>query len=100
MTITINNKEVTLKKSFRSYIIYESATVKPFAPNTLTDSILFFYCVVISSNSELDVTFDDFLTWLDENNTALAEFTEWLIKQSEIESKQTKKKTVRTNKKA
>lgn len=100
MTITINNKEVTLKKSFRSYIIYESATGKPFAPNTLTDSILFFYCVVISSNSELDVTFDDFLTWLDENNTALAEFTEWLIKQSEIESKQTKKKTVRTNKKA
>lgn len=100
MTITINNKEVTLKKSFRSYIIYESATGKPFAPNTLTDSILFFYCVVISSNSELDVTFDDFLTWLDEHNTALAEFTEWLIKQSEIESKQTKKKTVRTNKKA
>lgn len=100
MTITINNKEVTLKKTFRSYIIFESATGKAFAPHTITDSILYMYCVIISSDESLELTFEDFLEWLDNNETALQEFTDWLIKQSEIEGGITKKKrTLKTTKK-
>ena len=93
MVIKIKEKKVTLKKTFRSYIIFESATGKAFAPNTLTDSILYMYCVVISSEPNLELTFDEFLEWLDSNEKALSEFTEWLIKQSEIDSNLTKKKT-------
>lgn len=100
MNITINEKEVTLKKTFRSVIAYEQAMKKPFNPNTLSETIMYFYCTVIASDSELEVTFDDFLNWLDDNPTAIKDFTEWLIKQSEIENKLTKKKSVRTSKKA
>lgn len=100
MEITINNKKVTLKKTFRSVIAYEQATKKTFNPTTVSETIMFFYCVVIASDSELEITFDDFINWLDENETAIKEFTEWLVKVNEIESTTTKKKTVRTNRKA
>lgn len=100
MQITINEKKIQLKKTFRSLIAYESATGKAFNPTTVTESIMYFYCVVISSDSELELTFDTFMDWLDDNPMALQEFTEWLIEQNSIESKLTKKKTVRANKKA
>ena len=100
MEITINNKKVTLKKTFRSVIAYEQATKKTFNPTTVSETIMFFYCVVIASDAELEITFDDFINWLDENETAIKEFTEWLVKVNEIESTTTKKKTVRTNRKA
>lgn len=92
MEITINNKTITLKRTFRSYIIYESATGKPFAPKSLTDSITFFYCTVIASDQELEITFDEFLDWLDDNETALQEFTDWLVRQNEIDASMSSKK--------
>lgn len=98
MVITIKDKTITLKRTFRSLIAYESATGKAFNPKTVTESIMYFYCVIIASDMELELTYDEFMDWLDENPTALQEFTQWLIEQSEIESKLTKKKTVRTKK--
>ena len=98
MEITINNETIKLKKSFRSVIAYESAMKKPFNPTTITETIMFFYCVVIASNTTIEVTYDDFLDWLDEHREALQEFTQWLVKQSEIENTTAKKKSVRTKK--
>lgn len=93
MEITINEKKITLKKTFRSLIAYESATGKAFNPKTVTDSIMYFYCVIISSALDLDLSFDNYLDWLDENPDTLKEFTEWLVMQNEIDSKLTKKKS-------
>lgn len=98
MEITIKNKTITLKRTFRSLIAYESATGKAFNPKTVTESIMYFYCVIIASDMELELTYDEFMDWLDDNPTALQDFTQWLIEQTEIESKLTKKKTVRTKK--
>jgi hypothetical protein len=95
MEIQVNDRKITLKKTFRSYIIFESATGKPFAPKTLTDTIMYFYCVVIASDSEIELSFDEFVDWLDNAPTALQEFTEWLIRQSEVDSATSKKKSVR-----
>ena len=100
MTITINNKEVTLKKTFRSVIAYELAMKKPFNPTTLSETIMYFYCVIISSDTELEITYDDFITWLDNNETSLKNFTEWVIKVNQIEDTTAKKKSVRTTKKS
>ena len=100
MTITINNKEVTLKKTFRSVIAYEQAMKKPFNPTTLSETIMYFYCVIISSDTELEITYDDFITWLDNNETSLKNFTEWVIKVNQIEDTTAKKKSVRTTKKS
>lgn len=100
MEISIKDKTIKLKRTFRSLIAYESATGKAFNPITITESIMYFYCVIIASDTTLEITYDEFMDWLDDNPTALQDFTEWLVKQSEIESKLTKKKTVRMQKKS
>lgn len=95
MEVTINEKTIKLKKTFRSLIAYESATGKAFNPTTITESIMYFYCVIIASDMELELTYDEFMDWLDDNPTALQDFTQWLIEQSEIENKLTKKKSTK-----
>lgn len=99
MEIIINNKSINLKRTFRSLIAYEQAMGKAFNPTTITESIMYFYCVIIASDTTLELTYDDFINWLDDNPTALQKFTDWLVKQSEIEGKLTKKKTVKTTRK-
>lgn len=98
MEITIKEKTFNLKKTFRSLIAYEQAMGKAFAPSTVTEYLMYFYCVIIASNSDLELTYDDFIDWVDNNPTVFKEFSDWLIEQSEIESKLTKKKSVRTTK--
>ena len=100
MNITINDKEIKLKKTFRSVIAYEQAMKQTFNPVTISEIIMYFYCVIIASDTELEITYDDFLTWLDDNPNSLSEFTQWLKMMNEIESTTAKKKTVRTKKKA
>lgn len=95
MEIKINDKTIQLKKSFRSLIAYESATGKPFSPKTVTDSIMYFYCVIISSDSDLELSFDTFMDWLDDNPMALQEFTEWIVEQNKVDSTLTKKKSTK-----
>lgn len=98
MEISINNRTIKLKKTFRSVIAYEQALKKPFNPTTISETIMYFYCVVIASDTELEITYDEFINWLDEHETTIKEFTEWLVKVNEIESTTAKKKTNRTKK--
>lgn len=100
MEITINDKTINLKKTFRSVIAYEQATNKPFNPITISEIIMYFYCVVIASDTTVEITYDDFITWLDDNPNTIKDFSEWLVKVNEIESTTAKKKTNRANKKA
>ena len=95
MDITINEKTVTLKKTFRSVIAYEQAMGKSFNPQTLTETIMYFYCTVIASDQSVEITFDEFLAYLDDNPTAIKDFTDWLVKLTEIESKLAKKKSTK-----
>lgn len=93
MTISISQRDIELKKTFRSLIIYESAMGKAFNPTTVTETIMYFYCVVIASDPTLEITFDDFMDWLDDKPTALQEFTEWLLRVAEQEQSTQQKKT-------
>ena len=68
---------------------------KTFNPTTITESIMYFYCVIISSDSDIELSFDNFMDWLDNNPNSLKEFTQWLIEQNEIENKLTKKKSTK-----
>ena len=100
MKITINNHEVELKKTFRSYVIYESITDKIFNPKTMSDIITYFYCVVLASDRNLELTFDEFIDWLDENDNALNDFEQWLTEISKVDSQfQSKKKEKKTKEK-
>lgn len=105
MKVTIKDKEITLKSSFRALIAYEQITNHAFNPSTITDMILYFYCIIISSK-EFDnepITFDDFIEYLDEHQDLLNTFTTWLTessKQNQIfEGKEEKKTAVKKTKK-
>ena len=79
MTITIRQKQVELRYSMRSLFMYENITGQSFNPKTLQDFCTFFYCVVCSSNKDLDLTFDDFIDEvIDPNPQVMNEFAEWL----------------------
>ena len=81
MTIQIQDKEVTLKYTFRSLLIYESIQHKSFNPESLTDLMVYIYSTILASDKSLDLDFDYFLEWMDENPSVLTEFSEWLQKQ-------------------
>ena len=78
MKLTIKDKEIELKYSIRSLIMFENMAEKSFAPETLTDIITFMYCVVVSSSKDYSLTFDDFIDFLDENPDVIKDFGDWL----------------------
>lgn len=102
MEITINEKNITLKNTMRSYIIFESITNKTFSPRTVTDLITYFYSVVLASDTDLQLQYDDFIDWLDNNPAVLNDFSEWINQINDINSQYnkqgTKKKTTKKTK--
>ena len=79
MKITINDKEITLKHTFRSFIIYENITKKSFEFKGLTEILIYFYSTIMASDKELDLSFDDFIEWLDDNPQSIQDFSKWLM---------------------
>lgn len=78
MTIKIREQEITLKYSMRALFQYENI-LGAFNPKSLSDFATFFYCVVCSSNKDLDLTFDEFIDEvIDPNPQLLNQFAEWL----------------------
>lgn len=78
MKIEINGKEITLKNTMRAFIVYESITNKSFSPHTITDLITYFYSVVLASDRDLQLQYEEFIDWLDENPSELNNFSEWV----------------------
>lgn len=78
MNININGKTVTLKYSFRAFMIYEKITGMSFSPKGVYEIIVYFYSTVLASDKSTDISFDDFMDYLDENPELLEGFSEWL----------------------
>ena len=81
MKVTIKEQEVELRYSLRSLFMYENITGASFNPKSLQDFCTFFYCVVCSSNKDLDLTFDEFVDEIiDPQPELMNQFAEWLSK--------------------
>lgn len=97
MKININNTEIVLKQSFRSHIIYEQITGETFQPKGMTEIITFLYCVIMASAPTLELDFDAFVDWLDNNPSTVGEFSEWMVecnrRQAAMSPKDDKKET-------
>lgn len=78
MKITIKGKDVTMRYSMRSMMIYENIMQQNFNPKGITEILTFFYCCVLASCKDINLTFDEFIDWIDENPEAIVEFNEWL----------------------
>ena len=69
MKITINDKEYTVKYTIRALFIFEQITGKPFGIKTLLDNYLFFYSMILASNPENPLDWDQFLDALDNDKS-------------------------------
>lgn len=86
MVVSIKEKTITLKNSMRAIMVYEQITGKPFSPITMTDLVIYFYSTLIASDITLEIAFDEFVEWLDENGDKFTEFTTWLTNINKIGS--------------
>ena len=82
--IKIGEKEYDLRYSLRSLFIFEQITKKAFKIETLLDNYIFFYSMLLASNKDNPIDWDDFIDALD-NDPAL------FGKMSEIVAAQQKK---------
>ena len=78
MTLTIKDKEIELKYSFKAMMIFENIKGESFNPKTVSDIIIFFYSTILGSDRNLSLEFDDFISWLDDNPEKMTEFSNWL----------------------
>lgn len=79
MKVTIKDKEIELKYTFRSLMIYEKIMGGTFNPKGLTEIMAYFYATIMASDKNCTISFDDFMDWVDENPAVVAEFSQWLV---------------------
>lgn len=79
MKVTIKDKEIELKYTFRSLMIYEKIMGGTFNPQGLTEIMAYFYSTIMASDKNCTISFDDFMDWVDNNPSAVAEFSQWLV---------------------
>ena len=103
MKLTLNEKEITLKQTFKAHLIYEQITGKTFTADGLTSIITFFYSTVMACDSTLSITFDEFIDNIDDNPERLRDFINFLTennkRQTELFPKEIKEATKKETKK-
>ena len=73
--ITINGKELKVKLSLRNHMVYER--IRGYAEMiTLEDKIVYIYATLLVHNESLEMTFDEFINALDEDQSILNQFAE------------------------
>lgn len=80
MKINLHEKDIELKNTMRSMIMYENITEKTFNPQSVTDIIIYMYCVVVASSQDYSITLDEFIEYIDNHQEVFEEFGEWLTK--------------------
>lgn len=82
----INNIDYKLKYTLRALFIYEQITGKVFKMETITDEYIFFYCILLANNPDMNLTFEELIEAIDEDMNIMLEFQSFLKK--EIEKQQ------------
>lgn len=78
-TLKIKEKEYNFKYSIRALFLFEQITHKSFELKNLLDQYLFFYCLLLSSNEDDFLTWDEFIDALDNDPSLFESLTELLM---------------------
>ena len=97
MKIKINDKEIELKQTIRSLLMFENIQGTSYAPKSLNDVLLYLYCVVVASSKDYSLDYDQFIDWVDENPADLEKIVQF-IQQTEQNQNDFKKKSQITKK--
>lgn len=82
-TITINGTEYQIKYTLRALFIFESITKKPFSIDNVTDNYIFLFSLILANNPDTELTWEDFITALDDNPNLFDEMSKIIEKQQE-----------------
>jgi hypothetical protein len=78
MKITIKDKEVELKYTIRSLVLFENIKNESFNLQTTMDVIVYFLCVLLASDKTLQLTLDELIDLIDDDPKLLEDFSTWL----------------------
>lgn len=84
MKVSIKDREIELRETIRAHIIYENLTGETFRIDKDDDKVItkyakFFYAIVLGSDKTLELSFDEFQDWIDDDINRLPEFIEWYM---------------------
>lgn len=104
--IKIGKKNYDIQFKLRAQLLYEQVFNKPLSLSTTIDILGYFWCLLESSNTNLDIEFltntdKDLLSIIDENPEVLNQFYEILRKDAEYKglvNKEEKKDTTEEDK--
>lgn len=74
MTITINNNEYKVKITLRAMLIFEQITKRPFNPSSMLDEYVYFYCILLANNPDMNMDFNKFMDALDDNPSIINQY--------------------------
>ena len=99
MTIKIKDKEYNLKYTIRALFLFERITKKPFAANNLEDQFIFFFCLILASNPETDLTFEEFIEAVDQGDLDITAINKFVAEQQQKQEELAAKKSAESSKK-
>ena len=83
MNIVIKDTPYPIRYTVRAMILFEQMRGKAFSLETLTDQYYFIFSLILATNKDCALTFDDLLDALDENPKIMEDFGDWLTAVSE-----------------
>lgn len=85
--LKIKGKEYKLAYTVRSMFLYEKITGKPFSVVTVTDQMLFFYCLILANNPDMKLSFQEFIDDIDNKEVDLKELQKFIAAEQAEDSK-------------
>lgn len=82
-TIKINGTEYKVKYSIRAMFIFEQIKGEPFGLYTTLDNFVFFYSMIMASNKNCSLKWDDFIDAIDNDNSIVTQLQEVLSNNNE-----------------
>lgn len=79
MKITIKDKEYDVKYSIRGMFIWEQIMKKPFLLETTLDNYAYFYSLILASNPDCNLKWEEFIDAVDQNPNLTTEIMNYLI---------------------
>ena len=101
MKITIKEKEYNIKNTIRSVFVFEKMMNKPFAIESIFDTYVYFYAMILANNPDSTLLLDEFIDECDDKPEIFAQINEYLQIESQknklldpkqIEAEESKKK--------
>lgn len=78
MKVTIKDEELTLKYTLRAIFIFEKITDKAFELRTISDFYVYLYSIILASNPDTQITFNDLVDKCDEDPSFITNFRNWI----------------------